>query len=72
MTAGLIQYVVGRHRLKAGMARSSQPYTAVATVAATPATGPGFTADEWKRIGQGRNDQYVHPVEGPLAVLHMP
>ena len=52
MTAGLIQYVVGRQRLKEGIARSSQQAAAPASAAAgTAGTGAGFTANEWKRIG---------------------
>ena len=53
MTAGLIQYVVGRHRLKDGIARLNERSPAPTASAAAPAqtSGGGFTSDEWKRIG---------------------
>jgi POT family proton-dependent oligopeptide transporter len=55
MTAGLIQYVAGRERLKQGMARMGQrPGTPTADTAAAARTAEstgGFSADEWKRIG---------------------
>jgi proton-dependent oligopeptide transporter, POT family len=57
MTAGLIQYVVGRQRLKDGVARIANDRQG-ATVASGPkpsgqeaAGAAGFTATEWKRIG---------------------
>ena len=53
MTAGLVQYVLGRGRLKDGIARLSEKPAAVAATAtgATASSGPGLTRDEWKRIG---------------------
>ena len=55
MTFGLIQYVLGRERLKAGMSRLGQkPDVATASNQAatrTAETSRGFSADEWKRIG---------------------
>jgi len=55
MTAGLIQYALGRERLKAGMTRLGQKSTTPTadTTAAreTAGTSGGFTATEWKRIG---------------------
>ena len=55
MTAGLIQYVVGRERLKQGMSRLGQapaaPTANTAAAARTAETSRGFSADEWKRIG---------------------
>jgi POT family proton-dependent oligopeptide transporter len=50
MTLGLIQYVVGRQRLKDGLARLDRTAAAPKAVAAAPA-GAGITAEEWKRIG---------------------
>jgi POT family proton-dependent oligopeptide transporter len=54
MTAGLIQYVLGRHKLEAGIARLGRPSTvATADTAAaqrTEARG-GLSREEWKRIG---------------------
>jgi POT family proton-dependent oligopeptide transporter len=58
MTAGLIQYVLGRQRLKAGIARLEQkPSSATAATADSAgaqrsADGHGaLSSDEWKRIG---------------------
>jgi POT family proton-dependent oligopeptide transporter len=55
MTAGLIQYVLGRHRLKAGLSRlGQQPSAATADTAAAQRTAEArgaLSADEWKRIG---------------------
>src|SRR5436190_416379 len=55
MTAGLIQYVVGRDRLKQGMARlGQQPAAPTADTSAakrTAETSGGFSTEEWKRIG---------------------
>ena len=54
MTFGLIQYVLGRERLKAGISRLGQ--TPTAPTADTPAAqhtaqrGRAFSAAEWKRI----------------------
>jgi POT family proton-dependent oligopeptide transporter len=54
MTFGLIQYVVGRDRLKAGIDRLGQPPAAATadTSAAqrTANAGSGFSPNEWKRI----------------------
>ena len=54
MTAGLIQYVLGRHRLKAGIARlGQQPSAPTADTAAAHRTAEArgaLSADEWKRI----------------------
>ena len=53
MTFGLIQYVLGRGRLKHSIARLEQkPQAAIATADAhgTAEAGAGMTADEWKRI----------------------
>ncbi len=49
MTAGLIQYVIGRQRLRDGIARLDQKPAAAATAGGVQASG--FTGDEWKRIG---------------------
>jgi proton-dependent oligopeptide transporter, POT family len=61
MTLGLIQYVVGRHRLRVAVDRlASQPKATAVTTAAANATSPatttsggilGFTSTEWMRIG---------------------
>ncbi len=55
MTFGLIQYVLGRHRLQAGIDRLGQkPDVATEDTAAarrTAETTRGFSSDEWKRIG---------------------
>jgi POT family proton-dependent oligopeptide transporter len=55
MTAGLIQYVMGGHRLKEAMARlGQQPSASTAQTTAgqrTAETSGGFSRDEWKRIG---------------------
>jgi POT family proton-dependent oligopeptide transporter len=55
MTAGLIQYVAGRERLKHGMSRLGQtpavPTANTAAAARTAEAARGFSADEWKRIG---------------------
>ena len=55
MTFGVCQYVMGRRRLQAGVARLGQkPTVATAdTMAArqTAETSRGFTTDEWRRIG---------------------
>ena len=55
MTLGLVQYVIGRARLKEAVARLGQPPTeATADTSAarrTAETSRGFSADEWKRIG---------------------
>ncbi len=55
MTAGLIQYVLGRDRLKQGMARlGQQPSAPTADTSAakrTAETSGGFSTEEWKRIG---------------------
>ena len=50
MTLGLVQYVVGRQRLKEGLARLERE-TAAPRTAAAPTGGVGISADEWKRIG---------------------
>ena len=55
MTFGVVQYVMGRRRLQAGVARLGQKPTAA--TADTPAarrtadTSRGFTTGEWRRIG---------------------
>src|SRR5215831_10776496 len=55
MTAGLIQYVLGRERLKAGIARLGQkPAAPTAETAAAQRTAEAkgaLSGDEWKRIG---------------------
>jgi len=56
MTLGLVQYVMGRQRLRAAVERlTAQPKAAVAAApsAATGGSGSaiGFTATEWMRIG---------------------
>ena len=56
MTLGLVQYVLGRNRLKAAVERLAAvpPPAAKATSAPTAPSSSGllgFTADEWKRIG---------------------
>ncbi|HEY7187436.1 MAG TPA: peptide MFS transporter [Vicinamibacterales bacterium] len=56
MTLGLVQYVVGRNRLKPALDRLAATPRPVAPVAArAQSTGSagalGFTASEWKRIG---------------------
>jgi POT family proton-dependent oligopeptide transporter len=55
MTAGLIQYVLGRERLKAGIARLGQKLASqTAVTGAAQRTGDargGLSSDEWKRIG---------------------
>ncbi|HYT65636.1 MAG TPA: peptide MFS transporter [Vicinamibacterales bacterium] len=55
MTLGLVQYVVGRQRLQQGIARLGQkPVVAMADTAVanrTAEANPGFSGDEWKRIG---------------------
>ena len=53
MTFGLIQYIAGRERLKAGITRLGQKPAAQAatTVTNDAASGGAFTAGEWKRIG---------------------
>ena len=55
MTLGLVQYVIGRARLKEAVARlGQQPTEATADTSAarrTAETSRGFSADEWKRIG---------------------
>jgi POT family proton-dependent oligopeptide transporter len=56
MTLGLVQYVVGRNRLKPALDRlaaTSRPVaSATARTQSTGTRGPlGFTASEWKRIG---------------------
>jgi POT family proton-dependent oligopeptide transporter len=50
MTAGLIQYVIGRQRLKDGIARLERKPSA-AQASAAPVMSGGFTSEEWKRIG---------------------
>jgi POT family proton-dependent oligopeptide transporter len=54
MTFGLIQYVIGRDRLKAGIDRlGQQPAAATADTSVAQRTadaGSGFSAHEWKRI----------------------
>jgi len=54
MTFGLIQYVLGRDRLKSGIARlGQQPKEPTADTSAGHRTAEarrGFSADEWKRI----------------------
>ena len=55
MTLGLIQYVMGRGRLKSGIARLGQkpdlPTADTAAARRTAETSRGFTPEEWKRIG---------------------
>ena len=55
MTLGLVQYVIGRARLKEAVARlGQQPTEATADTSAarrTAETSRGFSGDEWKRIG---------------------
>jgi len=55
MTLGLVQYVMGGHRLKAAMARLGQKPTAptadTAAAARTAEARRGFSPEEWKRIG---------------------
>ena len=56
MTLGLVQYVVGRGRLRAAVERlAAQPKTTAATAAAATAESGsgflGFTAAEWMRVG---------------------
>ena len=55
MTAGLIQYALGRDKLKAGIARLGQkPSAATADTAAATRTAEssvGLSTEEWKRIG---------------------
>jgi len=56
MTLGLVQYVVGRHRLTPALERlAAAPRSVTSAVASMPGTGGrgalGFTASEWKRIG---------------------
>jgi proton-dependent oligopeptide transporter, POT family len=55
MTFGLIQYALGRHRLRVAIERlAAQPKATVGTSATpAPASGGflGFTATEWMRIG---------------------
>ena len=52
MTAGLIQYVIGRQRLKQGIARLIQKPAAESVAAARPAEPRGApSSEEWKRIG---------------------
>ncbi len=55
MTLGLIQYVLGRQRLKSGIARLGQkpdlPTEDTAAARRTAETSRGFTTEEWKRIG---------------------
>ena len=55
MTAGLIQYVMGRERLKAAIARlGQQPSVPTADTSAARRTAEArgkLSADEWKRIG---------------------
>jgi len=54
MTLGLIQYVIGRGRLKAGIDRLGQtpaaPTADTSAARRTAETGSGFSAAEWKRI----------------------
>ena len=53
MTFGLIQYVIGRERLKHSIERLGQKSSMSANtsgVSRTADSGSGFTADEWKRI----------------------
>ena len=54
MTLGLIQYVIGRGRLKAGIDRLGQtpaaPTADTSAARRTADTGSGFSAAEWKRI----------------------
>ena len=56
MTLGLVQYVMGRNRLKPALDRlAATPRPVASTTARTHSTGTagalGFTASEWKRIG---------------------
>ena len=53
MAIGLLQYVLGRHRLKAAVARLAEKKTEDAAVSSATAerASSGFTDDEWKRIG---------------------
>jgi POT family proton-dependent oligopeptide transporter len=55
MTAGLIQYVLGRQRLEAGLARLGQqpsaPTAGTAAAARTAEAHGALSSDEWKRIG---------------------
>ncbi len=55
MTAGLIQYVLGRERLKAGIARLGQrlasPTAVTPGAQRTADARGGLSSDEWKRIG---------------------
>jgi len=51
MTFGILQYILGRQRLTAGIERLAIQQTAGASVAQTsPASHGGFTATEWKRM----------------------
>jgi POT family proton-dependent oligopeptide transporter len=47
MVLGLVQYVVGKRHIEAGLARLAERPKPTATAAAT---GGGFTPEEWKRI----------------------
>jgi POT family proton-dependent oligopeptide transporter len=55
MTFGVIQYVLGRHRLQAGIARLGQqpddPTEDTTAARRTAEATRGFSTDEWKRIG---------------------
>ena len=52
MTAGLIQYVIGRHRLKQGISRLTVKPVAETTANARQAEANGGpSSEEWKRIG---------------------
>jgi proton-dependent oligopeptide transporter, POT family len=55
MAFGVVQYVLGRHRLTSGIARlGQQPDVPTAATTAAERTAPstaGLSRDEWKRIG---------------------
>jgi POT family proton-dependent oligopeptide transporter len=51
MVFGLIQYWVGRGRLRPGLERLAQERAGRAQIAAAVSGGTSFTADEWKRVG---------------------
>jgi proton-dependent oligopeptide transporter, POT family len=55
MTFGVIQYVIGRGRLQAGIDRLGQnpnvPTEDTSAARRTAEARPGFSTDEWKRIG---------------------
>jgi POT family proton-dependent oligopeptide transporter len=55
MALGVVQYIAGRNRLKAGIARLGQkptvPTAETVAAARTAETTRGFTTQEWKRIG---------------------